>query len=175
MYVSQKQMYIEKVGILINRLKVHGNFCSIPNQREHEEQEGRDIRDVRLGIENAGFMALRICLCSFPVTVKRPYPATRPRILRRNVGCRLALVGKAGGIENAYPRVFHPICHQNLVQRFGLRENYPFNAYWAYDADHWSILFDPFALGNTGLAFDDRWGLAEDWISQWRTWNFSER
>ncbi len=51
------------------------------------------------------------------------------------------------------------------MQSLRLRKNDPFNAYWPYDADHWSILFDPFALRNAGLAFDDRWGLAEDWIS----------
>lgn len=39
-----------------------------------------DSRATRLGREKAGFIALRICLCSSPVTVRRPYPVTSPRI-----------------------------------------------------------------------------------------------
>ena len=45
-----------------------------------------NIRDMRFGIENAGFIALRIRLCSSPVTVNSPYPVTIPKIFLRNLG-----------------------------------------------------------------------------------------
>jgi hypothetical protein len=41
---------------------------------------------MRFGIENAGFIALRIRLCSSPVTVNSPYPVTIPKIFLRNLG-----------------------------------------------------------------------------------------
>lgn len=41
---------------------------------------------MRLGRENAGFIAFLICLCSSPVTVKSPCPVINPSSFRRYPG-----------------------------------------------------------------------------------------
>lgn len=138
---------------------------------------GTHPRAIKLGIEKAGFIALLICLCSSPVTVSRPYPVTRPSMLRRYSGCvqshqmgYSALVGRetnTGELE--------PVLNQYLVQGVGLHEHQPFNPDRPHYPHHGTIFLHPFMLRSNRLALDEHTRLTHNQVSSGRARNPTER
>ncbi len=86
---------------------------------------GKDSRAFKLATENAGFIALRICLCKSPVAVSNPNPAVNPTIFRKKSGLRhhsqYAIPSIAQRKEQVtHSRILEAIRYQNLVHGLGV-------------------------------------------------------
>lgn len=71
--------------------------------------------------------------------------------------------------------MFHPLTHKDLVQRLRFREDKSLDAQRSNNAYSRAMLFDPFSLGDTGLALDYSRKLSSDDPSERGTRDNSQR